>query len=365
MPQTLSARLQIGGDPTPGWNYLPLHLLQTRPPRSTHAEVKLDAPIDALGDLWPVFRHCRELCGTGARFTVRRAPPGRLKLQDVLKILNLCGFEPVEGQAGTSPEILVTYAVERVPQSLSCTVVIPCRNEADNVSGLVRRTPDMGTRTEILFVDGSSTDGTPDLVLSEISASPGRDIKLLHQSDSAGGKAAAVFQGFDAATGDVVMILDADMTVAPEDLPRFFFAIAENAADFANGSRFLYPMEQGAMHLLNNAGNRTFCLCLGWLLGSHITDTLCGTKAMRRSNWMKIRAARHLFGGHDPWGDFDLLLGAGYSGLRIVDVPIVYGARVAGESKMRPFAHGLDLAKTCFAGLKVLKLDRPTRPLHE
>jgi len=118
-------------------------------------------------------------------------------------------------------------------------------------------------------------------------------------------------------------------------------------------------------HLLNNAGNRTFCLCLGWLLGSHITDTLCGTKAMRRSNWMKIRAARHLFGGHDPWGDFDLLLGAGYSGLRIVDVPIVYGARVAGESKMRPFAHGLDLAKTCFAGLKVLKLDRPTRPLHE
>jgi glycosyltransferase involved in cell wall biosynthesis len=213
----------------------------------------------------------------------------------------------------------------------------------------------MGSHTEILFVDGSSTDGTPDLVLEEIAVHRERDIKLLRQERAAGGKAAAVFQGFDAASCDVLMILDADMTVGPEDLPRFFLSIAEGVCDFANGSRFVYPMERGAMHLVNNAGNRAFSVYLSWLLGSPIADTLCGTKAMRRSDWQGIRSSRHLFGGYDPWGDFDLLLGAAYVGLRILDVPVVYGARTAGESKMRPFAHGLDLAKTCLAGLRVLR----------
>jgi glycosyltransferase involved in cell wall biosynthesis len=218
----------------------------------------------------------------------------------------------------------------------------------------------IGTHTELIFVDGASTDGTPGLVEEQMARYPEKDIRLLHQIGG-GGKAAAVFQGFDAASGDIVMILDADMAVAPEDLPRFFDLIASGRADFGNGTRFLYAMESGAMRALNNVGNRLFCAYLSWLVGARITDTLCGTKSMRRSDWYRIREVRPRFGGHDPWGDFDLLLGAASVGLRIRDVPVVYRARTAGESKMHAFSHGTALAMTCLAGLRALKLQRGLR----
>jgi hypothetical protein len=154
------------------------------------------------------------------------------------------------------------------------------------------------------------------------------------------------------------MILDADMTVAPEDLPRFYLALAEGVAAFANGTRFAYPMEENAMRPINNAGNRAFGLFISWLLGARVSDSLCGTKAIFKRDWSSIRGARPLFGGHDPWGDFDLLLGAAYSKLRIIDVPVRYHARVAGESKMRALSHGWELARTCLAGVYRLKLRR-------
>ena len=243
---------------------------------------------------------------------------------------------------------------------LSCSVIVPCRNEVDNVEPLVRRLPGLGSRTELIFVDGASTDGTPERIEQVRREHPGRDIKLLRQGGH-GGKGEAVFQGFDAASGDILMILDADMTVVPEDLPLFYAALAEGRADFANGTRFLHPMEAGAMPALNGLGNRAFSLFLSWLLGTRITDSLCGTKALFKRDWPRIAAARPLFGGHDPWGDFDLLLGAAWAGLRIVDVPIQYGARRAGESKMRPLQHGLALGRTCLAGVLQLKLKRLLR----
>ena len=245
------------------------------------------------------------------------------------------------------------------PEEWTVSVIVPCRNEVDNVVPLIRRLPQLGTHTELIFVDGASTDGTVERIREQIAAHPERDICVLAQGADTG-KAGAVFQGFDAAGCDLLIILDADMTVAPEDLPLFCRALASGEADFANGTRFLEPMEAGAMRGLNHAGNRMFGLFLSWVLGTRVTDTLCGTKALFRRDWPRIRDARQLFGGHDPWGDFDLLMGAAYAGLRIVEVPVRYRARVAGESKMRAFRHGAALTRTCLAGVRQLKLRRRT-----
>jgi glycosyltransferase involved in cell wall biosynthesis len=237
---------------------------------------------------------------------------------------------------------------------LTCSVIVPCRNEVDNVDAVVRRVPQLGAHTELIFVDGASTDGTPERIEELIRQQPDRDIRLLRQQ-GVGGKAEAVFAGFDAAHGDVLMILDADMTVAPEDLPEFFRVLSEGEGRFANGTRFHYPMDVGAMRRANSLGNRGFTHILSWVIGTRITDTLCGTKACFRSDWPAIRAARPLFGGYDRWGDFDLLLGAARAGLSIVEVPVRYGVRTAGESKMRPVKDGLALLRTCLAGVRALK----------
>jgi hypothetical protein len=157
------------------------------------------------------------------------------------------------------------------------------------------------------------------------------------------------------ANGDVLIILDADMTVAPEDLPRFYLAIAEGTAGFANGSRFAYPMEAGAMPALNSFGNHVFSRALSWLTRARLTDTLCGTKSISAADWSRVAKIRPIFGNHDPWGDFDLLMGAAYIGLDIRDVPVRYYARSAGESKMRPLRHGVRLLRTCVTGFMRLR----------
>lgn len=311
------------------------------------------------GDCWEALRDRARAMVSGEVLSVRYATGSGINLRssDVRNLLRLAGFEP-----GPVKRLRAGYEVQatrvvRTEQPLSCSVIVPCRNEVDNVAPLVRRLSSLGPHTELVFVDGSSTDGTPDRIEELIRSHPDRDIKLLHQRGGRG-KAAAVFEGFDAAQGDVLMILDADMTVAPEDLPRFYLALAEGVTAFANGTRFAYPMENGAMPGVNNLGNRVFGVFLSWLLGSRISDSLCGTKALFKSDWTRIKAALPLFGGHDPWGDFDLLLGAAHLGLHIQDVPVRYHARTAGESKMRPLQHGWVLSRTCLAGVRALKLQR-------
>jgi GT2 family glycosyltransferase len=332
--------------------------MQDAPTHSTLQPVILIPALEELGDPWPALRaRWEELEGGGTLVVRYGLGPSCFRSRDVAILLRLAGFEPSSPRRVAAGMEMAARWRPREMAALSCSVVVPCRNEVDNVERLVRRLPSLGTHTELIFVDGASTDGTAKRIEAIMRAHDVRDISLLHQRGQ-GGKAEAVFMGFDAARGDILMILDADMAVAPEDLERFYAALSEGVADFANGTRFVYPMEKGAMPGANNLGNRAFSRFLSWILGSPISDSLCGTKALFKRDWPAIAAARPLFGRHDPWGDFDLLLGAAYAGLAIVDVPVHYGSRTAGESKMRPLRDGPALARTCLAGARHLKLRR-------
>jgi len=318
---------------------------------------RLKPRLDETADPWRTLRAAWDEMQLGEELAVGFDRSGGIRLgrQDVVGLLRLAGFEPHKGTKTAITQEVVARKRERNAQPLTCSVVVPCRNEADNILQLVQRLPLLGTQTELIFVDGASTDGTVDRIEDVMRNSPQRDIRLLRQVHG-GGKAAASFQGLAAAHGDVVIILDADMTVPPEELPRFYLALAEDVGDVANGTRSLYPMEKGAMPTANRAGNRFFSAYMSWLVGTRLTDTLCGSKAFRRRDIPAILGVRPRFGGHDRWGDFDMLMAAAYLGLRIVDVPVSYASRVAGESKMRPWRDGLELARSCLVGTRILKL---------
>ncbi len=250
---------------------------------------------------------------------------------------------------------LLTYVVARPrPQPLgedaySVSVVIPCRNEAGTVEAAVRQMPRLGKHTELIFVDGNSTDGTPEEIERVIRDYPASDIRLLHQGRGVG-KGDAVRQGFAAATGDVLMILDADLSVAPEDLSRFYRALIQGHGEFINGSRMIYQMERQAMRFFNLLGNYFFSRAFTWILGQQFRDTLCGTKAIRRADYERLAAGRSSFGDSDPFGDFDLILGAVKLNLKVCEVPVRYRARVYGQTKITRFRHGLLLLRmTCVA----------------
>jgi SAM-dependent methyltransferase len=243
-----------------------------------------------------------------------------------------------------------------VPAACRVTVVIPCKNEKGNVVPAIERLPALGTETETIFVDGNSTDGTVEAVEAVIAKyGDSRKIRLIHQGDGRG-KGDAVRKGFEAATGDVLMILDADLTVAPEDLPKFYDALIAGKGEFINGTRLVYPMESQAMRFLNFLGNKFFGMAFSWLLGQRVTDTLCGTKVLYRRDYERIKAGRSYFGNFDPFGDFDLLFGAARLNLKLVDLPIRYHDRTYGETKISRFRHGLLLLRMCGVALKRLKL---------
>jgi glycosyltransferase involved in cell wall biosynthesis len=201
----------------------------------------------------------------------------------------------------------------------------------------------MGSGTELIFVEGHSTDGTGEAIERAIAAQPVRRAKLLRQPGR--GKADAVRTGFEAATGEVLMILDADLTVPPEDLPRFYQAIRSGHGEFVNGVRLVYPMEQQAMRPANFVGNKFFSLLFSWLLGQPIKDTLCGTKVIGREAYSRLTANRAYFGDFDPFGDFDLLFGAAKLNLQIVEMPVRYRERVYGTTNIQRWRHGLLLLR--------------------
>lgn len=241
---------------------------------------------------------------------------------------------------------------EHYEKQYSTSVVIPARNESGNIENAILRLPAFGKHTEIIFVEGNSTDDTW-LKIQEIQKKYAgtHDIKIAQQKGR--GKADAVREGYKIATGDILMILDADLTVPPEDLPKFYNAIAGGKGDFINGTRLVYPMDKEAMRFLNYLGNHFFSWAFTWLLEQRFKDTLCGTKVMFRSDYLKLIKNRRYFGDFDPFGDFDLLFGAHKLNLKIVEVPIRYRERTYGSTNISRFKHGLILLRMClFASRK-------------
>jgi len=285
---------------------------------------------------------------------------------DVLFPAYIPGFSEVVNRVaaklpGIQEAALVSYFVARaVPAQLPAklpgvTVVCPTRNEKGNIREAVARTPLMGSATELLFVDGNSTDGT----IEEIEAVQREykgplQISFLKQDGK--GKGDAVFKGFDHAKNEVLMILDSDLTAPPEDLPKFYRALVAGKGDFINGVRLVYPMEGEAMRFLNLVGNKFFSLALSWLLEQPIKDSLCGTKVLTKESWLKIKAQRSFFGDFDAFGDFDLLFGAARLNMKITDLPVRYRARTFGETKMNRWGHGFHLLRMTAFGFKKLRM---------
>ena len=241
---------------------------------------------------------------------------------------------------------------EKADSKPKVSVIVPARNEAGNIKSIFERVPQMGPETELVFVEGHSQDDTFVTIEKEISAHPTTRCLLLQQTGI--GKADAVRLGFERASGDILMILDADLTVPPEELPRFYEALVAGKGEFINGVRLVYPMEEQAMRSLNFLGNKFFSLAFSWLLGQPIKDTLCGTKVMWKRDYETIAANRSYFGDFDPFGDFDLIFGAAKQNLKIVDLPIRYRERTYGSTNISRWKHGLLLMRmVAFAARRV------------
>ena len=356
--------------------------------------ILLSDTIGSLDDIQATFERLHPLCGPDTRVIVsyysgawepiiRLAEALGLKMptraqnwlstEDIRSILDLSGFREIKREwrmllpkrlLGLGPLINRTLAVlplirrlcvrnylvlrstrprvSRAPAP-SLSVIIPCRNERGNIEDAVGRLPHMAPFQEIIFVEGHSKDGTLEECRRVAAAHPHLDIKVAVQDGK--GKGDAVRKGFDMATGDILVILDADLTVPPEDLPKFYQVLASSKGEFVNGSRLVYPMEDDAMRFLNLVANRGFAAIFSYLLNQRVTDTLCGTKALSRQHYRELAAARSYFGDFDPFGDFDLIFGATKLNLELVEVPIRYRARTYGETQISRFRHGLLLLR--------------------
>jgi len=364
---------------------------------------------DLVDDLWDVqgfLEQLRKLCAPTTRIVFNIyshlwSPPLRLAqrlglatpmlpqnwmtVADMNGLLHLTGFEPVSHRA----EILFPLAVPclaalcnrylakvepfsfldlthlmvarpiglcSICQPLpTVSVIIPTRNEAGMIAQILARTPQMGGGTEILFVEGGSTDDTFERIKAEIARHPQLNCRLLKQNGT--GKGDAVRHGFEQARGDLLMILDADLTVAPEDLPKFYTALAQGRAEFINGVRLVYPRHEKAMRFLNLIGNKFFSIAFTWLLGQPIKDTLCGTKALWRSGYLRIVRQHDHVGASDPFGDFNLLLGAARCNLKIIDLPVRYGERTYGDTNIHRWSDGWLLLKAVVVAARKLKIN--------
>ena len=228
------------------------------------------------------------------------------------------------------------------PPTPSVSVIVPARNEAGNIEAAILRTPAMGPDDELIFIEGNSTDNTWEtLCQMQQKYQDTRTIRIERQDGK--GKGDAVRKGFALAQKDILMILDADLTVPPEELPRFYDALVSQKGEFINGSRLVYPMEKQAMRFLNLLGNKFFAAMFSFVLGQRFRDTLCGTKVLTRENYQKLAAHRSYFGEFDPFGDFDLIFGAARMALRIVEVPVHYRERTYGETNINRWRHGMIL----------------------
>jgi len=326
--------------------------------------------INSYSRAWRPLIRAAEIVGAKPRKPIRNwvAAP------DVSNLLDITGFETITGTrrimfpkhlpglsivangvlANIWPlnHLCVTWWViarpKPEPREASVSVVVPCRNERGNVRPLMQRLPRVGASTEVVFVEGGSCDGTRDEIQVVVDEPQEIPTRLVRQSGT--GKGNAVRDGFAAADHELLMILDGDLSVRPEELPGFYRVWADGTADFVNGSRLVYDVEPGAMRFANMVGNKVFSLLLKAIMGQQVKDTLCGTKVLDRHSYERVAAGRSYFGEFDPFGDFDLLLGAARLNLKIADFPIRYQPRSYGETNISRWRHGLLLLRmTLFA----------------
>jgi 2-polyprenyl-3-methyl-5-hydroxy-6-metoxy-1,4-benzoquinol methylase len=312
------------------------------------------------------------------------SPQNWLSMNDVINLLNITGYQPVKiGRRCILPKYipivsnfvnrylsplpivnhlgLTNYIVsrQRIDRSTNShdrtvSVIIPARNEAGNIAAAIERLPQLGKHTEVVFVEGHSQDDTWDKIQTLVQNYTG-EFTLQAFQQTGKGKGDAVRLGFEKATGDILIILDADLTVQPEELVNFVSAIVSGRGEFINGSRLVYPYSQAAMPWLNTLANKFFALVFSFLLGQNIKDTLCGTKVLWREDYLRIVANRSYFGDFDPFGDFDLLFGAAKLNLHIVEVPVRYQPRTYGESNIAHVREGLVLLKMCLYAAQKIK----------
>lgn len=249
---------------------------------------------------------------------------------------------------------MIYHETESVQNQYSVSIVIPARNESGNIENGLLRIPKFGKFQEVIFVEGNSTDHTWSKI-EEVAEKYKHSHNIITLRQDGKGKNDAVKKGFAHATGDILMILDADLTVPPEDLPKFYNAIASNKGDFINGSRLVYQMDKEAMRFLNMLGNKFFSLAFTWLLEQPFKDTLCGTKVIFSEDYKRLCSNRAFFGDFDPFGDFDLIFGAYKLNLKIVEMPIRYRERTYGETNISRFKHGVILLKMCFFAARKIK----------
>jgi SAM-dependent methyltransferase len=343
-----------------------------------HANTDTRIIIHSWSQLWRPALRLLELLRLKPRTPIRNW----VTIQDVQNLLQLAGLESVTttrrillplqipfvsaffngflANLWIVRQLCLTYwIVARVQpagerRNLGVSIVVPAKNEAGMIERIVAETPSLGARSELIFVEGHSTDGTADEIHRQIELHPEREIVYIEQAGQ--GKGDAVRLGFARARNDVLVILDADLTVRPGDLPPFVEAIESGRAELVNGSRLVYGLEPGAMRFLNLLANKAFSLVFSALLGQPVKDTLCGTKVLERKRYEQIAAGRSYFGEFDPFGDFDLLLGAAKLNLKIVDLPVRYHARDYGDTKISRFRHGwllLQMAVLAFRKLKI------------
>ena len=313
-----------------------------------------------------------------------QSPQSWLSMNDVINLLNITGYQPVKiGRRCLLPKQipivsnfvnrylsplpivnhlgLTNYIVSRQQtdrstnsHDYSVSVIIPARNESGNIAAAIERLPRLGKHTEVVFVEGHSQDDTWDKIQTLVREYTG-EFTLQAFQQTGKGKGDAVRLGFEKATGDILIILDADLTVQPEELVNFVNAIVSGRGEFINGSRLVYPYSQAAMPWLNTLANKFFALVFSFLLGQNIKDTLCGTKVLWRDDYLRIVANRSYFGDFDPFGDFDLLFGAAKLNLHIVEVPVRYQPRTYGESNIAHVREGLVLLKMCLYAAQKIK----------
>ena len=236
---------------------------------------------------------------------------------------------------------------------LTTSIIVPAKNEKGNIENLVKRVTKFPHKYELIFIEGNSTDDTFEEMkrIKELF----KDIKIKIIVQSGKGKGNAVREGFEVANGDVLMILDSDLSVSPEDLQKFYNAIINNKGGLINGSRFVYPKEKEAMRFLNMIGNIFFSKILSFAIDQKITDSLCGTKVLKKNDYIKIKNNRSYFGDFDPFGDFDLIFGSSKIGLKIIDIPVRYQNRKYGKTQISRFTHGWLLVKMTLFALRKIK----------